>query len=189
MKKNGFVLYAQQYESVKHLSLEEKGRLFDAIFQYHILETIPEDLPPVVAMALSFIRTSMDIDYGKYLKRVEANRDNGKRGGRPKKPTGFKKTQPNPKKPIEPKKADKDKDKDKDKGYNLSSDSDESCVYSFGDFWNDYDKKRGDKIKLSKKWDKISDTDKKKIKEYIPRYKAAQPDKQYRKDPATFCEL
>ena len=59
-------------------------------------------------------------------------------------------------------------------------------VYPFDEFWNDYDKKRGNKEKLTKKWDKISDSEKLKIKEHIPIYKKAQPDKAFRKDPETF---
>lgn len=59
-------------------------------------------------------------------------------------------------------------------------------VYSFENFWDDYDKKIGNKEKLSRLWDKLSDDDKLKIKAYIPRYKAAQPDKRFRKNPQTF---
>lgn len=56
----------------------------------------------------------------------------------------------------------------------------------FDDFWNLYDKKRGDKGKLSRRWDKMSAKDKEVIMAYIPAYKDATPDKQYRKDPQTF---
>ncbi len=59
-------------------------------------------------------------------------------------------------------------------------------VYSFNDFWDDYDKKRGDKQKLVKMWNKLSDNEKMLIREYIPKYKEAEPEKQYRKDPQTF---
>ena len=59
-------------------------------------------------------------------------------------------------------------------------------VYSFGEFWDDYAKKVGDKDKLRNKWSKLSQADKLKIKEYIPKYKKAQPDKKYRKNPETF---
>lgn len=58
--------------------------------------------------------------------------------------------------------------------------------YSFDDFWGDYDKKVGSKPKLQKKWAKLSKTTKQKIREYIPLYKQAQPDKKYRKNPETF---
>lgn len=59
-------------------------------------------------------------------------------------------------------------------------------VYSFDEFWDDYAKKVGDKDKLRNKWSKLSQADKLKIKEYIPKYKKAQPDKKYRKNPETF---
>lgn len=59
-------------------------------------------------------------------------------------------------------------------------------VYSFDEFWDDYAKKVGDKDKLRNKWSKLSKADKLKIKEYIPKYKKAQPDKKYRKNPETF---
>lgn len=59
-------------------------------------------------------------------------------------------------------------------------------IYPFDDFWNDYDKKVGSKDKINNKWIKISDKNKLLIKEHIPLYKDAQPDKAFRKDPATY---
>jgi hypothetical protein len=58
--------------------------------------------------------------------------------------------------------------------------------FSFDQYWNLYDKKVGDKEKLEKKWRKLSDFERKLIMDYIPKYKSSTPDKQYRKDPATF---
>lgn len=63
---------------------------------------------------------------------------------------------------------------------------DEIDFYPFDEFWNDYDKKVGDPKVVKKKWDKISKTDREKIKSYIPEYKKSQPDKQFRKNPSTF---
>jgi hypothetical protein len=57
---------------------------------------------------------------------------------------------------------------------------------TFEDFWQAYDKKRGDKEKILGKWEKLKQADKEAIMEYIPRYIEANPDKQFRKDPATF---
>lgn len=57
---------------------------------------------------------------------------------------------------------------------------------SFTKFWDLYDKKVGDKEKLFKKWKKLSEEDQKLAMEYIPKYKLAQPDKKYRKNPETF---
>lgn len=57
---------------------------------------------------------------------------------------------------------------------------------SFETFWNAYDKKRGDKEKLSKKWGKLTDAIRTEIMAYVPKYVKATPDKEYRKNPETF---
>lgn len=53
-------------------------------------------------------------------------------------------------------------------------------------FWIEYDKKVGDKKKLIKKWNNLTDAEREKIMEYLPSYKQAVPDKQFRKNPETF---
>lgn len=62
----------------------------------------------------------------------------------------------------------------------------ESDVYSFDEFWNDYDKKVGEKGKIERKFKALTDKDKLNIKEHIPKYKRSQPDKQFRKNPETY---
>lgn len=56
----------------------------------------------------------------------------------------------------------------------------------FDSFWQLYDKKTGDKSKVQKKWNNLKDEERVAIMEYIPKYKIAQPDKQYRKNPDSF---
>ena len=91
---------------------------------------------------------------------------------------------------TEPLRNDTSNDVDKDKDTDIEQDKDVTVRYteneSFILFWNMYDKKVGLKEKIEKKWNKLSDDDKKKIFEYIPKYKESQPDKQYRKNPDTF---
>jgi hypothetical protein len=58
--------------------------------------------------------------------------------------------------------------------------------FSFEKFWDLYDKKVGDKLKLQKKFSRLSKKDISAIFEFIPRYKYAVPDKQFRKNPETF---
>jgi hypothetical protein len=72
---------------------------------------LQEQLPPLVEMAFSFMRDTIDRDLEKYNKRIEANRHNGNKGGRPpkisedanpeepKKPSGFTENPEEPKKP------------------------------------------------------------------------------------------
>lgn len=57
---------------------------------------------------------------------------------------------------------------------------------SFTDFWNLYDKKVGDKTKLTKKWVALKDDQRVLIMEHLPKYKKSKPDKQFRKDPETY---
>jgi len=57
---------------------------------------------------------------------------------------------------------------------------------SFEIFWNEYDKKVGEKKKIKKKWDKLREAEREAIMLYIPEYKKSQPNKQYRKHPQTF---
>jgi hypothetical protein len=56
----------------------------------------------------------------------------------------------------------------------------------FDVFWELYDKKKGERSKLISKWSKLSDQERELIMDYIPKYKIAQPDKKFRKDPQTF---
>jgi hypothetical protein len=57
---------------------------------------------------------------------------------------------------------------------------------SFDSFWDLYDKKKGEKDKLTKIWCGLNDSDRTAIMEYLPKYKISQPEKKYRKDPQTF---
>lgn len=56
---------------------------------------------------------------------------------------------------------------------------------AFEAFWDAYDKKIG-RPKCEKLWAKLTFAEKKACLCYIPLYKQAQPDKQYRKNPETF---
>ena len=55
----------------------------------------------------------------------------------------------------------------------------------FDRFWNLYDKKVGSKQKLFKKWSNLSQEDKDKIFETLPKY-VASSEKQFRKNPETY---
>jgi len=92
--KRSFLLYNDNYEAIKDLSLTDKGRLLDTIFNYSKSGTIP-NLPPVVKVAFGFIRQTMDRDFQKWEHIRERNITNGKLGGRPK-------AKQNPKEPSKP---------------------------------------------------------------------------------------
>lgn len=56
---------------------------------------------------------------------------------------------------------------------------------AFMDFWDLYNKSRNKKGTY-KKWQKLSDLDKKEIMLTLPEYIESTPDKKYRKDPSTY---
>jgi hypothetical protein len=62
----------------------------------------------------------------------------------------------------------------------------ENINIDFEWFWNEYDKKVGDKQKLKKKWNKLTDQERQNAMNYIDLYKQSVPDKQFRKNPETF---
>jgi len=78
--KNSFILYTDNYPTLQLLSVEEKGQLFDIIFQYHLTGEVPEIQALPVKMAFSFLKQQFDRDLIKYNKIVERNKSNiGKR--------------------------------------------------------------------------------------------------------------
>lgn len=70
-------------------------------------------------------------------------------------------------------------------GNNSKLEKKEYINNSFAQFWESYDKKVG-KDKAYKKWKTLSDEERARILEYVPKYIEATPEKAYRKDPVTF---
>jgi hypothetical protein len=90
-----------------------------------------------------------------------------------------------------PNSYDNDNDNDNDNdivnvNVNENEEQQKKLNFSFEDFWNLYDKKVGDKDKINKKWQALTDQEREAAIKYIPGYVASRPDKQFRKDPATF---
>jgi hypothetical protein len=119
--KQAFLIYKSFYEPIKDLSPVSKGRLLDAIFQYQINGTMPE-LDGSVSMAFSFFLNQFRLDADKYQAVVERNKNNGLKGGRPKKDHNKSEeptiTHNNPNNPVglkEPKKADNGNDNGNEK--------------------------------------------------------------------------
>lgn len=73
----------------------------------------------------------------------------------------------------------------KEQSTQLAVTKQEDGVPTFDDFWEAYDKKV-DRPRSERLWKKLKKEEKIQLMEYIPKYKDATPDKQYRKHPATF---
>ena len=83
--KSSFLIYLDYKEQFELLSDEELGKLLRAIMLYEETGEITE-LSGMLKMAFSFIKTQLDKDRQKYEEMCEKNRENAKKGGRPKKP-------------------------------------------------------------------------------------------------------
>lgn len=82
-KKRNFIMYKDWYIPTKDLTLEEKGTLWDAVFQYQFGVDVKLD-NPVTNMAFSIFREAFNSDWEKYLETSEKRREIGRKGGKSK---------------------------------------------------------------------------------------------------------
>lgn len=92
MDKISFLMYLDYEEQFELLTDEQLGQLMRAIMKYEKTNEIPQ-LDGILKMAFSFIKTQLDRDREKYQAKCEKNRENAKKGGRPKKANGLEKTE------------------------------------------------------------------------------------------------
>lgn len=158
--KPSFIIYKNFYEPIKSLSMEDRGKLFTAIFEYQINNTEIK-LPDSCKMAFMFFKNQFDLDFNKWLGVVDRNTKNGRNGGRnskPKKPSGVHSP---PKNPIAPETEtetetetvnDTVKEKEEKEIYKEK----ENLKNEFNEFWKLYPKKRaGSKDKAYKSFCKV----------------------------------
>ena len=69
---------------------------------------------------------------------------------------------------------------------NTISSTNKHINISFGEWWDLYDKKVGDKNKLEKKWNALSNEERQKAIDHTVLYKHSQLDKKFRKNPETY---
>lgn len=88
VNKETFILRTDFYAQIQLLERDQRGDLLTAIFKHARGEEIPQ-LDGVTSMCFEFIRASIDSYANKYNAKCQKNRDNGKKGGRPKKADGI----------------------------------------------------------------------------------------------------
>ena len=92
--KETFILYTEYAKHLSFLSMNQRGVLFTAIINSQAGEELP-DMDSITQMAFSFISADLERTEENYRKKIETNRENGRKGGRPKterldqKPNGF----------------------------------------------------------------------------------------------------
>lgn len=114
VKKPSFLVYYDNEVIVLRLPDDEAGKLFKSLFPYGREEIKPDfDNSPALAMAFDILSMAIDRDKERYIRRCEANRENGRKGGLSK-ASNSKQSLPNGKQGLA-NLADKDMDKDKGK--------------------------------------------------------------------------
>jgi len=191
-KDPAFPFYAQDFlTGVMHMDYDLRGMYITLLaYQWNNGDKIPKKR---LGFILGITWDNLDIDlkekfkdcdeyivnerlFEERKKRLifkEKQSINGKKGGRPKNPN---KTQ---KKPLED-------EYEKEGEYKKEKEVEIEIYPNFDDFWDEYDKKVGDKSKIKKKWDELPYNEKEKIMNYVPHYKLSSPDKKFRKNPETF---
>lgn len=128
-KKKSFVVYTDWEESLSYFSDAEAGEIFRALFQYVKDGTTPEFSHHSLNAVFSFMRSALDRDLIAYEERCKKNKENGSKGGRPKKPNGYFE---------KPKKADNDNvidnENENDNVIDNVSENENVCIY--GEFDN-----------------------------------------------------
>ena len=99
--KKAFVLYTDIIETVKQLDNLKAGELFKHILRY-VNDENPQSDDPIINLVFTPIKLQLKRDLKKYEQRAERSRINGAKGGRPKNPAGYFKTQKNPDEPRKP---------------------------------------------------------------------------------------
>ena len=94
-------IYKSLWEAIKELDVKDKAEMYDAIFYYQFVGEMPKFTNKLL---FGFFKSHLPI-LDKFIKnqknRIEANRQNGKLGGRPKTETKPNESEQNPQKPKE----------------------------------------------------------------------------------------
>ena len=80
--KASFLIYKHDFNSISYLSDELLGLLFRTIGEYHNGKNARLNVDPRIEQAFRFMKTRFDYDDKKYMKRVNANRINGKKNSK-----------------------------------------------------------------------------------------------------------
>ena len=82
--KASFLIYKHDFNSISYLSDELLGLLFRTIGEYHNDKNARLNADPRIEQAFRFMKTRFDYDDKQYMKRVNANRLNGKKNSKKK---------------------------------------------------------------------------------------------------------
>ena len=80
--KPSFLIYKHDFNSISYFSDELLGLLFRTICEYQNDKKARIDVDPRIMQVFQFFKTRFEYDDKKYMKRVIANRSNGKKNSK-----------------------------------------------------------------------------------------------------------
>ena len=75
-KPKAFNIYFDTFQHVEMLTMEQRGELFTALYEYAVNDRITEFNNGMVKMAFSFFKAQIKRDFEKYYEKCEINRAN-----------------------------------------------------------------------------------------------------------------
>lgn len=182
LKRNSFVFYASFWDAIKELPKDIQTEVISSIVEYGLYGEIHVQLSTVSRALFTLIRPQLDANFTRYENGVKGA-EYGKLGGRPPKNNNTNNPEITPKKPQENPKVTPNVNVNENDNVN---ENENKCIYSFEEFWEDYEKKVGEKNKIAKKWEALKEEERLLIKEHVKSYKLSTPDKKFRKNPETY---
>ena len=201
--KESFIIYTSFYEPIKELSDKQLGRIFRALFDYHV--TGNRQVDDDIRMAFLFFKNQMDIDRKRYIEMCDKRKQAAVRGGAPKGNSNARKktsesdndnknnqinqmVEKTTKTTLYDNDHDNDNDNDNDLKKVLSDDNTKEIEIilpfdelSFENVWELYEKK-GNRKTSKKRWANLKNHCREAALTHIPLYVMATPDKQFRKN-------
>lgn len=81
--RKSFIVYREWYEDIKELDNESLGQLVKDIFEFDLNGVVPNYKDKSLKILFNHFRNAYTRNADKYIKKTKANRENGKKGGRP----------------------------------------------------------------------------------------------------------
>ena len=128
--KKSFTAYCDWINSFESLTDKEAGKLIKHLLRY-VNDKDPKAEDRITELCFIPIKDTLKRDLIKWEKRVEANKNNGSKGGRPKNPSKPKKPNGLNGNPSKPKKPDSDTDSDSDSVSDTDSDTKKDVLTEF----------------------------------------------------------
>lgn len=179
--KKTFIFYSDWINMVREMPNKDAGELLKHILSY-VNDENPNTDNLLVKMAFGHMKPMLKKDLEKWDNIREIRKKAGSKGGK----ANAKQKEANAKQ-VEAVNDNVNVNVNVNDNINEKIKKSFSEIYpTFEDFWDEYDKKVGNRKKIEKKWRSIKQDEKQKIMEYIPNYKIAQPEKRFRKNPETF---